>query len=96
MCAELWVQSIGVALGRRHGGTGMRLDAVVFAESLVKVQLLPADRHVHAAVVEGGDRVDRERDVVWKRERDHDKVLVNRAFLNKLIMDNNKLINYYG
>lgn len=31
----------------------MRLNAVMFAEGLVKVQLLSADSEVHAAVVEG-------------------------------------------
>lgn len=34
----------------------MGLNAVMFAESLVKVQLLVVDRDFHAAVVEGRHR----------------------------------------
>ncbi len=34
----------------------MRLNAVMFAKSLVKVQLLATDGDVHAAVVEGRHR----------------------------------------
>lgn len=42
----------------------MRLDAVVFAESFVEVQLLAVDGDVHAAVVEGRHGGGVQRDVI--------------------------------
>lgn len=41
----------------------MGLDAVMFAESFVEVQLLAVDTDLHAAVVKGRHRGGRQRDV---------------------------------
>lgn len=52
----VWVLCVRVTLRGRHRRTGMRLNTVVFAESLVEVQLLAADGDIHAAVVKGRHR----------------------------------------
>ncbi|TNN67284.1 hypothetical protein EYF80_022533 [Liparis tanakae] len=43
---------VRLTLGGRHRGAGMGLNTVVFAKSLVEVQLLAGDSDVHAAVTE--------------------------------------------
>lgn len=50
----------------KHGSdrrTRVGLDAVMFAESFVEVQLLAVDTDLHAAVVKGRHRGGRQRDV---------------------------------
>ena len=58
------VWSIRVSLRGRGWRTGMRLNTVMFAESLVKVQMPAVDGDVHAAVVKGRHRGGRQRDVI--------------------------------
>lgn len=47
---------IRVSLRGRGRRTGMGLNTVMFAERFVKVQLVAADRDVHAAVIKSRDR----------------------------------------
>ena len=53
------VQCIRVTLRGRDRRTGVGLNAVMFADSLVKVQLLAVNSDVHAAMVIGRHRGDR-------------------------------------
>lgn len=50
------MRRLRVTLRGRHRGTRVGPDAVVFAESIVEVQLLAVDSDVHAAVVKGRHR----------------------------------------
>lgn len=50
------VGGIRVTLRGRHRRTGMGFNTVMFAECLIKVQLLAVDSDVHAAVVKSRHR----------------------------------------